>query len=284
MILETGTEPADLNGNCLDTFKTYIITHGKISPGVAKDYAYAVGKFLRWVASPDPTETQAMQYYRYLQEKGFANSSIANTVFALNHYFHFLGKKVHLIPPKKHKRQPSFLTVEEAQALTKVISNLRDRAIIMALLYTGMRVNELCSLDMEDLHLEMREIVVRDTKTYNDRKVIISEKCVHALHEYLDTSPDNGRKAVFTSRKGGRISRGRVCAMIKKYGRLAGIGKNVTPHVLRHTLATNMILHGASVIEVKEQLGHRNLESTMRYVHLQTNARKKLYEEHCPPF
>jgi integrase/recombinase XerD len=69
----------------------------------------------------------------------------------------------------------------------RVIPNLRDRAIVMALLYTGMRVNELCNLDMSDLQLDEQEIVVRDTKNYHDRKVIISEKCVNAFQEYLKT-------------------------------------------------------------------------------------------------
>ena len=176
------------------------------------------------------------------------------------------------------------ITVEEAQNLVRVIPNLRDRAIVMALLYTGMRVNELCNLDMSDLHLDEQEILVRDTKTYHDRRVIISEKCVVAFQEYLKTLPNADRKAVFMSQKGNRISRNRVYAMVKKYGRLAGITKNVTPHVLRHTLATNMITHGASVIEVKDQLGHQRLETTLQYVHLQVDQRKKLYQKHCPNF
>ena len=81
-----------------------------------------------------------------------------------------------------------------------------------------------------------------------------------------------------------RISRNRVYAIVKQYGHLAGIKKNVTPHVLRHTLATNMIAHGASIIEVKEQLGHRCLQSTLQYIHLQIDQRKALYEVHCPQF
>lgn len=123
----------------------------------------------------------------------------------MNHYFQFLGKKIKLTPPKQHKRQPNFLTVEDKQA-------------------------------------------------------------------------------VFLSRRGRRISRNQVYTLTKKYGQLAGIQKNVTPHVLRHTLATNMIAHGASIIEVKEQLGHRSLESTLQYVHLQIDHRKALYETHCPHF
>jgi site-specific recombinase XerD len=146
-----------------------------------------------------------------------------------------------------------------------------------------MRVNELCNLNMDDLDLDRGEITIKDTKTYHDRKVIVSEKCVRALTEYLCSVPSE-KNAVFTSRKGGRISRSRVYTMVRKYGRLAGIKKNVTPHVLRHTLATNMITHGASVIEVKEQLGHRNLETTLQYIHLQIDQRKKLYQQHCPPF
>ncbi|MBU7012980.1 MAG: tyrosine-type recombinase/integrase [Theionarchaea archaeon] len=99
-----------------------------------------------------------------------------------------------------------------------------------------------------------------------------------------DSQRNIGKKAVFTSRRGRRISRNRVYAIVKKYGRLAGIKKNVTPHVLRHTLATNMITHGASMIEVKDQLGHRSLETTLQYIHLQIDHRKKLYIEHCPHF
>lgn len=270
--------------NQLEKFKTYLITHKQVSPNTAKNYFYSVRKFLRWAATGDPGKTKAMQYYRYLQDKDYANSTIANIMYALNHYFQFLGKKIRLTPPKRHKRQPNFLTVEEAQDLVRVIPNLRDRAIVMALLYTGMRVNELCSLDISDLQLEEQEIVVRDTKNYHDRKVIVSEKCVAAFIEYLKTLPDADRRAVFMSQKGSRISRNRVYAMVKKYGRLAGITKKVTPHVLRHTLATNMITHGASVIEVKDQLGHRRLETTLQYVHLQVDHRKKLYQEHCPNF
>ncbi len=266
----------------LERFKTYLVTQKQISPGVARNYFYSVRKFVRWAES-SVTEGTAMQYYQFLQAQGYANSTIANIVYALNHYFQFLGKKIRLTPPKRHKRQPNFLTVEEAQDLVRVIPTLRDRAIVITLLYTGMRVNELCHLDITDLHLDKQEILVRDTKTYHDRKVIISEKCVHALNQYLESTP-NGKNEVFTSQKGGRISRGRVYAMVKKYGRLARIQKNVTPHILRHTLATNMITHGAFVIEVKEQLGHRSIETTLRYVHLQTDHRKELYQAHCPHF
>jgi len=193
-----------------------------------------------------------------------------------------------LTPPKQHKRQPVFLTVEEAQTLVRVIPTLRDRAIVMTLLYTDMRVNELCNLNMSDLHLDSHEILVKDTKNYHDRKVIISERCIDIFKEYLESLPDShrniGKKAVFTSRRGRRISRSRVYVIVKKYGRLAGIKKNVTPHVLRHTLATNMITHGASMIEVKDQLGHRSLETTLQYIHLQIDHRKKLYIESCPHF
>ena len=282
--LELNTKKQQPEFSGLGAFETYLITQKGISPRVARNYFYSVRKFVRWVNTGDPSETEASEYYHYLQEQGYANSTIGNIVYALNHYFRFLGKKIKLKPPKSHKRQPNFLTVEEAQDLVKVVPNLRDRAIVMALLYSGMRVSELCNLDFDDLHLNDQEIVVRDTKTYHDRKVVISEKCVKAFEKYFESLPNSDKQAVFLSRRGRRISRNQVYTLIKKYGRLAGIQKNVTPHVLRHTLATNMIAHGASIIEVKEQLGHRSLESTLQYVHLQIDHRKALYEAHCPQF
>lgn len=268
----------------LEAFETYLITQKGISPRTARNYFYSVKKFVRWLNNRNPTEGEATGYYRYLQGQGYTNSTIANKVHALNHYFQFLGKKIKLTPPKWHKRQPNFLTVEEAQNLVKVIPNLRDRAIVAALLYTGMRVGELCNLDFDDLHLEDQEIIVRDTKNYHDRKVIVSKECINAFKEYLDSLPYADKQAVFPSRKRKRISRNRVYAIVKQYGRLAGIKKKVTPHVLRHTLATNMIAQGASVIEVKEQLGHRSLQSTLQYIHLQIDQRKALYDVHCPQF
>ena len=267
--------------NFLEAFKTYLITQNQVSIRTARNYAYTVGQFLRW-SGTQPTIDLAMQYFRYLQDQNYANSTIANKVYALNHYFKFLGKKIQLTPPKSHRRQPTFLTVEEAQSLIRVIPTLRDRAIVVTLLYTGMRVGELCNLNFEDLHLDSQEITVRDTKTYSDRKVIISKVCVTILTDYMQSVSE--KKALFTSQRGKRISRNRVYTMIRKYAQRAGIQKNVTPHVLRHTLATNMIAHGASVIEVKDQLGHRNLETTLKYVHLQIDHRKKLYQEHCPQF
>ena len=73
------------------------------------------------------------------------------------------------------------MTVGEAQNLVKVIPNARDKAILMTLLYNGMRVTELCNLDISDLNLDENEIMVKDTKNYNDRKVILSEKCIRVL-------------------------------------------------------------------------------------------------------
>ena len=282
--LELNTEKQQPSFLGLGAFETYLITHKAIAPKTARNYFYSVRKFVKWLNNRNPTEAEATEYYRYLQAQGYANSTIANKVYALNHYFQFLGKKIRLTPPKKHTRQPSFLTVEEAQNLVKVIPNLRDRAIVAALLYTGMRVGELCNLDFDDLHLEDQEIIVRDTKNYHDRKVIVSEECINTFKEYLDSLPYSDKQAVLLFRKRRRISRNRVYAIVKQYGQRAGIKKNVTPHVLRHTLATNMIAHGASIIEVKEQLGHRSLQSTLQYIHLQIDQRKTLYEKHCPQF
>ena len=265
-------------------FETYLISQKQISFRVAKNYRYSVVRFLKWAETIRPTQTKAVEYYLYMKDRNYTNSTLANIIFALNHYFRFLGKKLRLKPPKQHKREPVFLTVEEARSLVRVIPNIRDRAIVLTLLHTGMRVSELCNLNICDLHLDSREIMVRDTKSFCDRKVIISESCVNALREYLAVSRDLNREPVFISQKGGRISRNRVYALVKHYGIIAGIEKPISPHVLRHTLATTMIVEGASVIEVKQQLGHRSLESTLRYVHLQTDHRKKLYDEHCPDF
>ena len=125
--LEPNIEKQQPNFPKLGAFETYLITQRGISPRVARNYFYSVRKFVRWVNAGDPCEAEATGYYHYLQKQGYANSTIANIVYALNHYFQFLGKKIKLTPPKQHRRLPNFLTVKEAQDLVKVVPNFRDR-------------------------------------------------------------------------------------------------------------------------------------------------------------
>ncbi len=141
---------------------------------------------------------------------------------------------------------------------------VRDAAILHLMVYAGLRVSEVAGLDAGDVHLGERSgwVQVRDGKGGKDRQAALPKAARRALASWLEMrGAEPG--ALFVSQKGGRMSARRMQAMVRALGGRCGV--EVTPHRLRHTFATNMLREGASLVAVAAQLGHANLQTTMRY-------------------
>lgn len=192
-------------------------------------------------------------------------------------------------------RVPKFLTQDELDRLFSMqnvsrLSGLRDRAILELLYSTGMRVSELVSLDKSDISnevLDNREFTVVG-KGRKARTVFLNDAAVQWLKRYLNFRKDDF-KPLFVRYSGKsmnpndpygeslRITPRSIQRMVKKYTVKAGIAKNVTPHVLRHSFATHILREGADLRSVQDLLGHSNISTTQIYTHL-TN--KDLKETH----
>jgi len=276
----------------LEDFSVYLRVEKGISEGVAKNYCYSVGRFLRWIDTPNPDRKDAVKYVdRLLKEKKKA-STVRNILHALKHYFQFNGKDLDLRLPKQRVKQIDYLTVMEAKSLLYKIDNIRDYAMTLVMLYGGLRVSEVCNLDREDIDFEEFTISVRNTKNRVDRTVMVTEKCIRAIEQYLETRIDT-ENALFLSRKKKRISRNQVWQLVKKYALIAnlrtykenGIVKTkVSPHTLRHTAATNLIANDCDVVVVQQHLGHKDIQSTMKYVHVAKSTYGELYRKHVPKY
>ena len=190
--------------------------------------------------------------------------------------------------PKVVKKQVSFLTFDEVSRLIdsvdiKKSSGLRDRAILGLLFSGGLRVSELCNLDREHINLKRLEFTVRG-KGQKDRPIFISPLAAEFLKEYLrsrtDSSiplfinesrnfksiADNGK----TDKNGEslRLTSRSVQRIVSKYAKLAGITKYVSPHTLRHSFATDLLMNGADIRSVQSLLGHSNIATTQVYTHI----------------
>ncbi|MBU7009449.1 MAG: tyrosine-type recombinase/integrase [Theionarchaea archaeon] len=276
----------------LEDFSLFLRVEKGISEGVAKNYCYSVGRFLKWVDTPNPTRKDAVKYIDRLMKDKKKESTVRNILHALKHYYSFNGKELDLKPPKKRVKQIDYLTVMEAKSLLYKIDNIRDYAMVLVMLYGGLRVSEVCNLDREDIDFEEFTISVRNTKNRVDRTVMVTEKCIRAIEQYLETRIDTGN-ALFLSRKKKRISRNQVCRLVKKYALMAdlrtykenGIVKTrVSPHMLRHTAATNLIANDCDVVVVQQHLGHKDIQSTMKYVHVAKSTYGELYRKHVPRY
>ncbi|MBR3220412.1 tyrosine-type recombinase/integrase, partial [Candidatus Saccharibacteria bacterium] len=183
--------------------------------------------------------------------------------------------------PKAIKKQVTFLHYDEIKRLLDSIpieteTELRDRAIIELLFSGGLRVSELIKLNRDSINLERREFVVRG-KGSKDRPIFIDKTTAEHVGEYLDARTDSlpalflnnskNQQATTTSGDYRRLSPRSVERIIEKYAKAAGITKHVTPHTLRHSFATDLLMNGADLRSVQSMLGHANISTTQIYTH-----------------
>lgn len=193
---------------------------------------------------------------------------------------------------RTRRPQVTFLTPEElerlaAQPNTAAQNGLRDRAIIELLFSSGLRVSELVGLDRDHINLTRREFMVRG-KGQKDRPVFISPEAADWIKQYLDKRQDNtkplfirysGSKKVDLSGNFTRLTARSVQRMIARYARLAGITKHVSPHTLRHSFATDLLMNGADLRSVQAMLGHSNIATTQIYTHVTDPHLKEVHQK-----
>ena len=190
--------------------------------------------------------------------------------------------------PKLEKKLPVYLTVEEVDNLldinTSTAYDLRNKAMLEVLYATGVRVSELCDLQMSNLFLDDGIIKVFG-KGSKERLVPINETAIKYLREYLRFSRDSllGTKDseyVFISSRHTRITRQAFFKFLKKLCEEKGIKKNISPHILRHSFATHLLNNGAYLRIVQELLGHSDIQTTQIYTHLSNEKLEEEYNHH----
>ena len=187
--------------------------------------------------------------------------------------------------------QISFLEASELQRLleapdTSTPVGMRDRAILELLFSSGLRVSELVGLNRDHINLQRREFSVRG-KGQKDRPVFVSPQACDWLEQYLTARQDNFKPLFihFAGSKDGlddgqytRLTARSVQRLVGRYARVAGITKKVTPHTLRHSFATDLLMNGADLRSVQGLLGHANVATTQIYTHLTDPQLKKVHE------
>ena len=150
------------------------------------------------------------------------------------------------------------------------------------LAYTGLRVSELCTLNMDDVDMHERVVSVKSGKGDKDRIAILDDSTVAALRGYLASRAKLNGPLFVTKR--GRISPISVQRIVKKHAKSAGIQKKVTPHVLRHTFATSLLRRGADIRIIQKLLGHSSIATTQIYTHVDDAMLKSVYEKAKPDY
>lgn len=214
-------------------------------------------------------------------EYGLSAASRARKISTIRSFYNYLTNKAHLIEqnpvkdidsPKLMKSLPKYLTLDESMQLLESVdgpNQERDYAILTLFLNCGLRISELCGINLNDIQDEALRILGKGNKT---RIVFLNEACVAALQDYLpvrNQMSGNNQKALFLSSRNQRISRSTVHALVKKHIAAAGLDSSqYSSHKLRHTAATLMLQNGVDVRAVQEVLGHEHLNTTEIYTHV----------------
>ncbi len=219
-------------------------------------------------------------------------------MIALRAFLRYLAKlDIETLSPEKielGENDAAPLKVLEAEALQKLLeapdttekSGLRDRAILETLFSTGLRVSELASLNVDTVNLQRREFSVVG-KGSKERIVFLSEAAVHWLERYLMIRKDSfkplfiryqGKSELEDSGERMRLTPRSIERIVEKYVKVVGLSVKATPHTLRHSFATDLLINGADIRSVQEMLGHSNIATTQIYTHITNRHLKDVHK------
>ena len=245
----------------------------------------------RLVITDDLTLTTSSDIHCFVSTasaKGLSPSTINTSLSTLKEFFDFLREdgqtQVQPVIGRRHRLfAPTTLPKPMAEvdliSFFKVIDSLRDRLIFLLMLRCGLRVSEVCRLTWDAVDLQAATVRVNNGKGQVDRIAYISpdlEKTLALWHERSGQS-----EHLFPSRKVrlAPLGRGDVHWQMKKYLRLAGISKRYSPHCLRHSFATQLLNAGVSLEVLKELMGHRSIQMTLRYTQLYESTKRQQYDQ-----
>lgn len=225
-------------------------------------------------------EEDVIAFLAQMRADHYATSSICRSLVAVRVFFRFLKREgsverditLHLDAPKMWQLIPEVLTTSEVDALLNApdlnaFSGARDRALFLVLYASGLRVSEVCGLNLQDVDDQVVRVKGKGGK---ERIVPIAPAAVAAIDHYLVHFRKEEGSALFVTEKNRRIDRILVWKRVKVYAKRAGINKPISPHTLRHSFATHLLENGADLRVIQEMLGHANIATTDRYTHIST--------------
>lgn len=247
------------------------------------------------------TRKEILIYLQKMKEIGKSTRTISRAISSIRSFHQFLLREkvatedptVHLEMPKIEQKLPDVLSMTEVNLLIEApdretLKGKRDYALLEILYGTGMRVSELLSLKISDVHLTMGFVRVFG-KGGKERIIPLGRKAIEGCTIYIEearakfiekkTMPID---ALFVNMHGGNLTRQGCWGILKQYAYEAGLKKELTPHILRHSFATHLIENGADLRAVQEMLGHADISTTQIYTHVSRSRLKEVYSQFHP--
>ncbi|WP_188453736.1 site-specific tyrosine recombinase XerD [Virgibacillus oceani] len=289
----------------LTDFLHYLQVERGLSDNTLKSYNRDLSKYLNYIEKViqkttwnNVVRSDIIGFLFMLKDDGKAAATIARTISSIRLFHRFLineqlvdrDASLHIETPKKERKLPDTLSTKDVESLLAISGNsplhIRNKAMLELLYATGLRVTELISLKVSDLHLTMGFIRCFG-KGSKERIVPLGDVAKKAVEDYLQYARENLLKngaedTLFVNRHGTALTRQGFWKILKLIAKDAGIKKRITPHTLRHSFATHLLENGADLRSVQEMLGHSDISTTQIYTHVSKTRLKDVYTSFHP--
>ena len=289
----------------VNQFLDYLSVERGLSQNTIISYREDLVKFVGYLKSrsinsiENATKHVVTKYLYALKDKGLAANSISRNLAAIKVFFKFLmSERIIkedaagvLESPRIFRPLPEVMDISEVARMleapnTRDILGLRDRAALELMYATGMRVSEIVTLPSENLNLDVGFVKCAG-KGGKERIIPVGKEARLFLSRYMAKARSklevrSQDRHLFLSRFGKKISRQSFWKMLKKYAKLAGIKKSISPHTLRHSFATHLLEKGADLRSVQEMLGHADISTTQIYTHINKSRLKGIHKKYHP--
>lgn len=245
----------------------------------------------------DLKQTDIRSYMASRHRQGLSSTSLQRELSAIRSFFNFLLKNQltdnnpgqYIKAPKKTRKLPKTLDVDQIKSLLEAGTNstieIRDLAMFELFYSSGIRLSELAQLNLTDIDLTDKSLMVRSGKGGKSRMLPIGSKAVAAINTWLEhriKSITSTETALFISTRGTRLGQRSIELRLKQWCKKKGIAENIHPHMLRHSFATHLLESSQDLRAVQELLGHSNISTTQIYTHLDFQHLADVYDSAHP--
>lgn len=277
----------------LKKFLNYLHVEKGHSKNTLLAYSTDVGGFLKYLSSYSIQPTKALRNHimEYLIDRAdeLSAKSIARLLAAVKSFYKFilLDDLIDLNPaddidtPRLPSHLPEVLSVKEVEILMESPDNLKDKLLLEMLYATGMRVSELINLKVESIDFDEGWVNIFG-KGGRQRFVPVGKNILQLIKKYIGGKNLKPSDFLFSKTNRKTITRVGAWKIIKKYSRLAGLMKRITPHTLRHSFATHLLENGADLRAIQILLGHANIDTTQIYTHINRRSIKEMHKKYHP--
>lgn len=269
-------------------FLKYLVEYRGRSISTSDAYDFDLTKFIVYLNSHGIDEVESVKTQEvesYLSLLPCSATTKARIRSSIKSFFSYLSRKGLVVnnptsaleSMKLPEKSPEYLSYEQwINFLTTIEKEStpyyreRDLMLVRLLLKTGLRRAEIASLNISDIDLSRRTLRVK-RKGNKIVNLYIHDELLEDLQKYLSSVNRDQNKPLFMSKRGNRLSTSSIWHLVKNYAHKAGLNTNVTVHSLRHTFATTLLSEGMSIPYIQQLMGHRNSQTTSRYLHFQNS-------------